>query len=294
VAERLEGRPVPVPVPTVTLNSGVEMPILGFGVFQIPAEDTERAVSDALSVGYRHLDTAASYGNEEAVGRAIKNSGIPREELFVTTKLWIQSQPGEDVVKGRFDRSLQRLGLDYLDLYLIHQPFGDYYSAWRAMQELHRGGAVRAIGVSNFYPDRLVDLIERNDITPAVNQIETHPFFQRQDYQHLLVEHGVQIESWGPLAEGKNDIFSNPILTAVGEQHGKSVAQVVLRWLVQRAVVVIPKSVRPERMAENLDVFDFELTEDEMSRIATLDTGASVAFDHRDPAMVSWLNGRAE
>jgi len=279
---------------TVTLNNGVTMPIVGFGVFQIPPEQTEQAVTDALAAGYRHLDTAASYGNEEAVGRAIKTSGIPRDELFVTTKLWIQSRPCEDVVKRAFDASLQRLGLDYLDLYLIHQPLGDYYSAWRAMQDLHREGVIRAIGVSNFYPDRLEDLIDHHEVVPAVNQVETHPFFQRADYQQLMRDRGVQIESWGPLAEGRNNIFTTPTLTAIGEAHGKSVAQVVLRWLVQREVVVIPKSVRPERMAENLDIFDFQLTTDDMNRIATLDTGVSLAFDHRDPAMVTWLNSRAE
>jgi 2,5-diketo-D-gluconate reductase A len=279
---------------TVTLNNGVQMPILGFGVFQIPAQQTEQAVTDALAAGYRHLDTAASYGNEEAVGRAIKNSGIPREELFVTTKLWIQARPGEEAVKRAFDASLQRLELDYLDLYLIHQPLGDYYGAWRAMQDLHRDGPIKAIGVANFYPDRLVDLIEHNEITPAVNQIETHPFFQRHADQQLMRERGVQIESWGPFAEGKNNLFSDPTLTAIGDAHSKSVAQVVLRWLTQREVVVIPKSVRPERMAENLDIFDFQLTDDEMSQTATLDTGASLFFDHRDPAMVSWLNSRAE
>lgn len=281
-------------IPNVTLNNGITMPILGFGVFQIPQGDTERAVSEALSVGYRHIDTAASYGNEEAVGRAIKNSGIPREELFVTTKLWIQSRTGQEPVKRAFDASLKRLGLDYLDLYLIHQPLGDYYSAWRAMQNLHHDGLIRAIGVSNFYPDRLLDLIEHNETPPAVNQIETHPFFQRQDYQTLMRERRVQIESWGPLAEGKNDIFTNPALTAIGNAHGKSVAQVVLRWLVQRDVVVIPKSTRRERMAENMNVFDFQLSDKEMNEIATLDTGVSVAFDHHDPKMVSWLNGRAE
>lgn len=279
---------------TVTLNSGVQMPILGFGVFQIPAEQTEQAVTAALAAGYRHLDTAASYGNEEAVGRVIKGSGIPREELFVTTKLWIQARPGEKAVKRAFAASLQRLGLDYLDLYLVHQPLGDYYSAWRAMQDLHRDGLIKAIGVANFYPDRLIDLIERNEITPAVNQIETHPFFQRHADQGLMRERGVQIESWGPFAEGKNNLFSDPVLTAISNEHGKSMAQVVLRWLTQRQVVVIPKSVRPARMAENLDIFDFQLTDDEMSQIATLDTGASVFFDHRDPAMVSRLNSRAE
>jgi 2,5-diketo-D-gluconate reductase A len=279
---------------TVTLNNGVQMPVLGFGVFQIPAGQTEQAVTDALAAGYRHLDTAASYGNEEAVGRAIKSSGIPREQLFVTTKLWIQARPGEEAVKRAFNASLQRLGLDYLDLYLIHQPLGDYYSAWRAMQDLHRGGLIKAIGVANFYPDRLVDLIEHNQITPAVNQIETHPFFQRHADQQLMRGRGVQIQSWGPFAEGKNNLFSDPALTAIGNAHGKSVAQVVLRWLTQREVVVIPKSVRPERMAENLDIFGFQLTSDEMSQIASLDTGASLFFDHRDPAMVSWLNSRAE
>jgi 2,5-diketo-D-gluconate reductase A len=278
----------------ITLNNGVQMPVLGFGVFQVPDEQTEQVVTDALAAGYRSIDTAASYGNEEAVGRAIAKSGIARDELFVTTKLWIQARPGEEVVRRAFDASLQRLGLDYLDLYLIHQPLGDYYSAWRAMPELYREGLIKAIGVANFYPDRLVDLIEHNEITPAVNQIETHPFFQRTADQHLMRERGVQIESWGPFAEGKNNLFSDPTLTAIGNAHGKSVAQVVLRWLAQREVVVIPKSVRPERMAENIDIFDFQLTDDEMTRISTLDTGASLFFDHRDPAMVSWLNSRAD
>lgn len=282
------------PIPNVTLNNGVEMPIIGFGVFQIPAEQTQPAVEQALAAGYRHLDTAASYGNEEAVGLAIKASGVPRDELFVTTKLWIQAKPGEDVVKRAFEASLKRLGLDQLDLYLIHQPYGDYYSAWRAMQDLNREGAVRAIGVSNFHGDRLVDLFERNEITPAVNQVETHPFHARFADQELMSGLGVQIESWGPFAEGKNDLFTHPTLAGIGDAHGRSVAQVVLRWLVQREVVVIPKSVRPERMAQNLDIFDFELTDDQMKSIATLDTGASLFFDHRDPAMVAWLNGRAE
>jgi 2,5-diketo-D-gluconate reductase A len=270
------------------------MPILGFGVFQIPLEQTQYAVEQALAAGYRHLDTAASYGNETAVGAAIAASGIPRAELFVTTKLWIQARPGEDVVKRAFATSLQRLDLAHVDLYLIHQPLGDYYSAWRAMQELNTQGAIRAIGVSNFHGDRLVDLIVHNEITPAVNQVETHPFHARFADQELMQARGVQIESWGPFAEGKNDLFTNPTLAAIGDAHGKSVGQVVLRWLTQREVVVIPKSVRPERMAENIDIFDFELTDDEMSRIATLDTGSSLFFDHRDPAMVAWLNGRAE
>lgn len=283
-----------IDVPKVTLNNGVKMPILGFGVYQIPDVETEKTVSDALQAGYRHFDTAAAYRNETAVGRALKSSGISREELFVTTKLWIQSVPGEEAVKRAFGASVQRLGLDYLDLYLIHQPLGDYYSAWRAFEELYQEGAVKAIGVSNFFPDRLVDLIAHNEIVPAVNQIETHPFFQRTEYQKLMHEHGVQIESWGPLAEGKNNIFSNQVLSAIADAHGKSIAQVILRWLVQRDVVVIPKSVKPERMAENMDVFDFALTGAEMDEIASLDTGVSVAFDHHDPEMVSWLNGRAE
>ncbi|MFS0699313.1 aldo/keto reductase [Cellulomonas sp. 179-A 4D5 NHS] len=280
-------------IPTVTLNNGVQMPILGFGVFQVPAEETERVVTDALAAGYRHIDTAAAYGNEEAVGRAIAASGIARDELFVTTKLWIHDG-GEDGTKRAFEASLTKLGLDRLDLYLIHQPLGDYYSSWRAMQDLNRQGAVRAIGVSNFHPDRLVDLVDHNEVVPAVNQIETHPFHQRATDQQVMAERGVQIESWGPLAEGKNDILTNPVLTEIGQAHGKSVAQVTLRWLIQRGVVVIPKSSRPERMAENIDVFDFELTDDQMTRIATLDTGVSVAFDHRDPAMVSWLNSRRD
>ncbi|MDP9907148.1 aldo/keto reductase [Arthrobacter bambusae] len=280
---------------TVTLNNGVEMPILGFGVFQIPDEETQAAVEAALDAGYRHLDTAASYLNEEAVGLAIKNSGLARDELFITTKLWIQHAPAgsvQDDTKRAFDNSLRRLGLDYVDLYLIHQPLGDYYSEWRAMQELHQDGLARAIGVSNFHLDRLVDLIDHNEIVPAVNQIETHPFHQRAADQAMMRERGVQIESWGPFAEGKNNLFTKPLLSTIADAHGKSVAQVVLRWLIQRDVVVIPKSVRPERMAQNLDVFDFTLTDEQMSRIAALDTGASLFFDHRDPAMVSWLGNR--
>lgn len=280
---------------TVTLNNGVEMPILGFGVFQIPDDQTQAAVEAALAAGYRHLDTAASYLNEEAVGAAIKASGIGREDLWVTTKLWIQHNPSgsvEDDTRRAFEKSLTRLGLDYLDLYLIHQPLGDYYSEWRAMQAIYGEGRARAIGVSNFHPDRLVDLIDHNEIIPAVNQIETHPFHQRAGDQQVMSERGVQIESWGPFAEGRNDLFANPILAGIGEAHGKSVAQVVLRWLTQRQVVVIPKSVKPERMAQNLDIFDFTLTDDQMAQIAKLDTGASLFFDHRDPAMVSWLGGR--
>jgi 2,5-diketo-D-gluconate reductase A len=275
-------------IPTVTLNNGVEMPILGFGVFQIPAAETEQVVSDALAAGYRSIDTAAAYQNEEAVGRAIKASGVPREELFVTTKLWVQDA-GEENANRAFETSLQKLGLDYLDLYLIHQPFGDIYGSWRAMQKLTQDGIVRAIGVSNFYADRLVDLIDHNEIAPAVNQVECHPFFQRAADQELMRERGVQIESWGPFAEGRNNLFSDPTLTEIGAAHEKSVAQVVLRWLIQRDVVVIPKSVRPERMRENFDVFDFELSTEEMGRIAGLDTGASLFLDHRDPKVVSQL-----
>jgi 2,5-diketo-D-gluconate reductase A len=278
-------------VPTVTLSNGLEMPVLGFGVFQVPPDQTEQVVTEALAAGYRSLDTAAAYRNEEAVGRAIAASGIPREELFVTTKLWIQDA-GEESARRAFELSLQRLGLDHLDLYLIHQPFGDYYGAWRAMQQLHRDGLARAIGVSNFYPDRLVDLIDHNEVTPAVDQVECHPFFQRTADQELMRERGVQIESWGPFAEGRNDLFSDPTLSEIGAAHDKSVAQVVLRWLTQRGVVVIPKSVRPERMRENLDVFDFELSGDEMKRIAGLDTGASLFLDHRDPAIVGQIGTR--
>ncbi|MFD7933690.1 aldo/keto reductase [Streptomyces sp. NPDC059755] len=276
----------------VTLNNGVEMPILGFGVFQIPADETERVVTEALAAGYRLLDTAASYGNEEAVGRAIKNSGIPREELFVTTKLYVQEAPGEENTKRAFEASLTRLGLDHLDLYLMHQPYGDVYGQWRAMEELNRQGRARAIGVSNFYPDRLLDLIINNEVTPAVNQIETHPFFQRADYQDLMREQGVQHQAWGGFAEGKNGLFTDPVLSEIARRHGKSVGQVVLRWAVERGVASIPKSVRPERMAENLDVFDFALTDDQMAAIAGLDTGASLFFDHHDPEIVKWLSAR--
>jgi 2,5-diketo-D-gluconate reductase A len=273
-------------VPTVKLNNGVEMPVLGFGVFQIPADQTAQAVSDALEAGYRSLDTARSYMNEEAVSSAIAASDVPREEMFITTKLWVEDQ-GEERARRAFEASLGRLRLDYVDLYLIHQPFGDYYGSWRAMEQLIREGLARAIGVSNFYPDRLVDLIEHNEIAPAINQVECHPFFQRADYQELMRQRGVQIESWGPFAEGRNNLFSDPILTEIGAAHGKSVAQVVLRWLAQRGVVVAQKSVRAERMRETFDVFDFELTSDEMSRIAAMDRGESLFFDHHDPAIAS-------
>jgi len=277
-------------VPNVTLNNGVEMPILGFGVYQIPPEDTERCVSDALEVGYRHIDTAAAYGNERAVGRAVAASGLPRDEVFLTTKLWIHNS-GEEGARRQLEKSIERLGVDRIDLYLIHQPFGDVYASWRAMERALADGLVRSIGVSNFHPDRLVDLIENNDVVPAVNQIETHPFFQRDRDQEVMREVGVQIESWGPFAEGKNGLFTNEVLAGVGAAHDCSVAQVVLRWLVQREVVVIPKSVRKERMAENFDVFGFELTDDEMARIGELDTGHTFFIDHRDPEVTRTMNG---
>lgn len=226
------------------------------------------------------------------MGRAIRSSGIPREELFVTTTLWVQDAPAEENTKRAFETSLTKLGLDYLDLYLMHQPYGDVYRQWRAMEGLHLQDRVRAIGVANFYPDRLLDLVINNEVTPAVNQIETHPFFQRTADQELMREHGVQIQSWGGFAEGKNDLFTNPVLSGIGEKHDKSVAQVVLRWLTQRGVVAIPKSVRADRMAENIDIFDFELTDDQMAAIATLETGGSLFFDRHDPTMVSWLGAR--
>ncbi len=274
----------------VKLNNDVDMPILGFGVYQIAPEETERVVAQALEAGYRSLDTAAAYGNEAAVGRAIATSGIPREELFITTKLWVQDD-GKTQTPSAFARSMQNLGLEYLDLYLIHQPFGDYYGEWRAMQELYREGHVRAIGVCNFAADRLVDLVIHNEIVPAVNQIETHPFKQNVQYQQLLREEGVQLESWGPFAEGRNNLFTEATLSNIGEHHGKSVAQVVLRWMIQRGIVAIPKTVRPERMAQNIDVFDFRLSEEEMVRVASLETGESQFFDHRDPQMVRRLGG---
>ena len=276
----------------VKLNNGVEMPILGFGVFQVKdLDECERSVRDAIDVGYRLIDTAQSYGNEEAVGKAIKNSGVKREELFIATKLWIQSD-GYEGAKKAFENSLKKLQLDYLDLYLIHQPFGDVYGEWKAMQELYKEGKVRAIGVSNFHPDRLIDLIIHNEIVPAVNQVETHPFHQQIETQQFLQENNVQIESWGPFAEGKNNIFHNELLASIAKKYNKSVAQVILRWLTQRGVVAIPKSVRKERMEENFNIFDFKLSEQDMHEIKSLDTKASLFFDHRDPAMVKWLGER--
>jgi 2,5-diketo-D-gluconate reductase A len=277
-------------VPSVTLNNGVEMPLLGFGVFQVTdAGECERSVDEAIRVGYRLIDTAASYGNEEAVGRAIKRSGVAREELFVTTKLWI-ADAGDERTKPAFERSLKRLQLDYLDLYLIHQPIGDVYGAWRAMEELYREGRIRAIGVSNFQPDRIMDLMLHNQVVPAVNQIETNPFCQQIKTQKFLQENNVQIESWGPFAEGRNDIFQNDLLLSLAAKYKKTVAQIILRWLTQRGVVAIPKSVRKERIAENFDLFDFELSPGDMDVIAALDTGRSMFFDHRDPHMVKFLS----
>lgn len=273
----------------VILNNGLEMPILGFGVFQMSdPKDCERSIVDAIETGYRLIDTAASYGNEEAVGNAIQRSGVAREDLFVTTKLWIQDT-GYENTKRAFERSLKRLRLEYLDLYLIHQPYGDVYGAWRAMQELYREGRIRAIGVSNFHPDRIMDFIVHHEVVPMVNQIETHPFHQQIDTQKFLKENKVQIESWGPFAEGKNNIFHNAVLLSIAAKHGISVAQVILRWLTQRGVVAIPKSVRRERINENFNIFGFELDPDDMDLIATLDTKQSLFFDHRDPAMVKWL-----
>lgn len=266
------------------------MPLVGFGVFQIPETETESAVLTALEVGYRSLDTAASYQNESAVGKAIRSSGIAREELFITTKLWVQDAGNESNTKAAFDLSLQRLGLDYVDLYLIHQPFGDYYSQWRAMEKINLEGRARAIGVSNFAPDRLLDLVLNNEIVPAVNQVETHPFTQQRDAQKQMIELGIQMESWAPFAEGRNNLFENPTLLSIAARHERSVGQVVLRWLTQREIVVIPKSVNRDRMIENLESQEFELSVEDMNAIAALDTGESLFFSHRDPEWVARLS----
>ena len=273
---------------SVKLNNGIEMPMVGFGVFQVSDEDTEKAVLEALKAGYRLLDTAAVYGNEAGVGRAIKASGIPREEIFVTTKLWIQRENGYENTQKALENSLTRLGLDYVDLYLMHQPFGDVHEQWRAMEDLYKAGKARAIGVSNFHMDRLMDLITCHEIVPAVNQIETHPFYQRDAEIAFHKELGILQQAWAPLAEGKFEIFSNPILTQIAQKHGKSVAQVVLRWLNQRGVAIIPKSVKVERMLENREIFDFTLDEQDLAQIATLNRD-EIIFNHRDPKMVKWL-----
>ena len=277
---------------TIKLNNGVEIPILGFGVFQIAdAAECERSVVDAIEVGYTHIDTAASYQNEEAVGRGIKQSGGAREKLFITTKLWIQSN-GYEGTRKAFDRSLNRLQLDYIDLYLIHQPFGDVYGEWRAMEELYQEGKVRAIGVSNFQPDRIMDLMIHNKIKPAVNQIEVNPFQQQIETQKFLQENSVEIEAWAPFAEGKNNIFQNETLLSIAAKYNKSVAQVILRWVIQRGIIALAKSTRKERMMENINVLDFELNPEDMVAIATVDTKTSSFFDHRNPDMVKWLGNR--
>ena len=276
----------------VLLNNGVEMPILGFGVFQIPNEsECEQAVIDAIKTGYRLIDTAASYQNETAVGNAIKKSEVPRNELFITTKLWA-SDMGYENTKLAFQKSLNKLQLEYLDLYLIHQPYGDVFGSWRAMQELYEEGKIKAIGVANFHPDRVMDLIINSGFTPAVNQIETHPFHQQIETHQFLTDNNVQIQSWGPFAEGKNDIFNNETLKTIAVKYNKSVAQIILRWLTQRGIIAIPKSVRKERMKENFDIFTFELSETEMQTIQTLDNKTSLFFDHRDPNMVKWISER--
>jgi diketogulonate reductase-like aldo/keto reductase len=276
----------------VVLNNGVEMPILGFGVFQVTdSEECERSVYEALSAGYRLIDTAASYLNEESVSRAIKRSGITREKIFITTKLWVQNA-GYENTKRAFEKSLKKLQLDYLDLYLIHQPYGDIHGSWRAMEELYQQEKIRAIGVSNFQPDRLMDIIMFNKVVPAVNQIETHPFNQQIETQKFLQENKVQIESWGPFAEGRNNIFQNELLVSLAGKYKKSVAQIILRWLTQRRIVVIPKSVRKERIIENFNIFDFELSGEDMDAMLTLDMKKSSFFDHRDPEIVKWMGSR--
>lgn len=277
---------------TVKLNNGVEIPVLGFGVFQITdLTECERSVVEAIQTGYTHIDTAASYLNEEAVGRGIRRSGVSREELFITTKLYIQRN-GYEGTMGAFGRSLKRLQLDYIDLYLIHQPFGDVYGEWRAMEELYQQGRVRAIGVSNFQPDRIMDLMIHNNVTPAVDQLEVNPFNQQIEAQKFLQEHNVQVEAWAPFAEGRNGIFSNELLLSIAAKYRKSVAQVILRWLTQRGIVVLAKSTRKERMIENISVLDFELSTQDVTDITTLDTKTSSFFDHRDPESVKWLGER--
>jgi 2,5-diketo-D-gluconate reductase A len=277
---------------TVTLNNGIKMPALGFGVFQVrDLDECERSVRDAIEVGYRLIDTAASYMNEEAVGRGIKDSGVPREQLFITTKLWVQDASYEGA-KRAVEHSLKRLQLDYLDLFLIHQPFGDVYGAWRAMEEFNSAGTLKAIGISNFYPDRVVDFVLHNRVVPAVNQIEINPFHQQIDAQQLHQKYKIQTEGWAPFAEGQKGIFDNNTLRAIGAKHDKSVAQIILRWHIQRKVVVIPKSVKRDRMTQNFSVFDFALSDDEMDAIKALDTKTTAFFNHRDPEWVERLSTR--
>lgn len=272
----------------ITLNNGVKMPQLGYGVYQTPPEQTEECVLNAIKVGYRSIDTAQAYHNEEGVGNAIEKCGLPREELFITTKIWI-SNAGYEKAKASIETSLKKLKTDYVDLLLIHQPFGDYYGSYRAMEEAYKQGKARAIGVSNFYPDRFLDIEHFSEIKPAVNQVETHVFQQQKVAKKYLEKHGAHIMSWGPFAEGKNDYFNNPVLKKIGEKHGKSVAQTALRFLLQSDVILIPKSTHENRMKENFDIFDFELSADEMKRIEALDTGKSLFFSHYDPETVEWF-----
>ena len=277
-------------IQTVKLNNGIEMPLEGFGVFQVPDPAVcEQAVLDAIATGYRLIDTAAAYMNEEAVGKAIAKCGVPRGELFITTKLWVQDA-SYDGAKQAIEASLTKLGLDYIDLYLIHQPMGDYIGAYRAMEEAYKAGKLRAIGVCNFYPNRLADLCETVEIKPAVNQVELHPFFQQENALALMKDYGVLPEAWGPFAEGNHGIFTHPVLTAIGQKYGKSAAQVALRWNVQRGVAVIPKSVHKERMEQNIDIWDFQLTNEDMAEIAKLDIGHSEIVDHSDPKFVQMLH----
>lgn len=273
----------------VRLNNGVMMPAVGFGVYQIPVNDTERTVSEALEIGYRMIDTASSYFNEEQVGRAVAASGIKREDIFITTKLWVQDYEYEDALKA-FDLSLRKLGLDYIDLYLLHKPYGNYYAAWRALEKLYKEGLIRAIGITSFSNERLLDLCLHNEIKPALNQLETNPFFQQQSANAFLCSEGIQHESWAPFAEGKNDIFNNKVLKDIADAHGKSVGSVILRWLNQRNIVVIPKSVHKERMLENFNIFDFTLTDNEMQAIAALDTGKSPIYDDMDLPTVKFIS----
>ncbi len=272
----------------VTLNNGVKMPQLGYGVYQTPPEETERCVLEAIKNGYRSIDTAQAYGNEEGVGNAIAKCGLPREELFITTKIWV-TNAGYEKAKDSIDESLRKLKSDYVDLLLIHQPFGDYYGSYRAMEEAYKAGKARAIGVSNFYPDRFIDIAHFSEIKPAVNQVETHVFQQQKVARKYLDQYGTQIMSWGPFAEGRNNFFSTPELIEIGSRHGKTAAQVALRFLLQSGVVVIPKSVHENRMQENFNVFDFQLTTDEMKQLKSLDTGKSLFFSHHDPETVSWF-----